>query len=136
MPRNQDGWLVPDGLDLGNLCFGSRRRRTSDAYAQPTDDDEAAPSGRAVGAEIVGRRLRVWWPDDDAWYAGRAREPRGVLLFREAGAAATTVGKSERADGGVPASASAMTVRICFEWRMMTWAVPKRHGAFEIARAA
>jgi DNA mismatch repair protein MSH6 len=31
--------------------------------------DAAAPV--AVAAEVVGRRLRVYWPLDDAWYEGR-----------------------------------------------------------------
>ena len=25
---------------------------------------------KGPGAEVVGRRLKVWWPKDSAWYAG------------------------------------------------------------------
>ena len=30
-------------------------------------DEAPAPLGSARGAEIVGRRVRVWWKGDDAW---------------------------------------------------------------------
>ncbi|KAG2634955.1 hypothetical protein PVAP13_2NG321800 [Panicum virgatum] len=35
------------------------------------DRDAAAPVAAAAAAEVVGRRLRVYWPLDDAWYEGR-----------------------------------------------------------------
>ncbi|CAN6210658.1 unnamed protein product [Urochloa humidicola] len=33
--------------------------------------DAAAPAAAAPAAEVVGRRLRVYWPLDDAWYEGK-----------------------------------------------------------------
>ncbi|CAN6166912.1 unnamed protein product [Urochloa humidicola] len=33
--------------------------------------DAAAPAAAAPAEEVVGRRLRVFWPLDDAWYEGR-----------------------------------------------------------------
>jgi hypothetical protein len=49
--------------------------------AEPEEEDDgdaemadAAAADLPVGEDLVGRRIRVYWPDDDAWYFARVRK--------------------------------------------------------------
>ena len=35
-----------------------------------TKAPEEPAKQKGPGAEVVGRRLKVWWPADEAWYSG------------------------------------------------------------------
>lgn len=43
--------------------------------AKSPANSPAAPSG--CGAELLGQRIRVFWPMDNAWYAGSIKEYDG-----------------------------------------------------------
>ena len=40
---------------------------------------ESAVKLKRHGRELVGRRVRIWWEDDEAWYAGHVRSFNEVL---------------------------------------------------------
>lgn len=95
---------------------GSQGKRLSSSQPKAVPTPSPAGSGGAAvdhgggtGAEIVGRRIKVWWPKDAAWYEGTVAEfqdgkHKGESLGQHAGpltavwtatAAAATYGLSQ-----------------------------------------
>ena len=46
-------------------------RRAAKREAEAMEGTSQAPNGRKEGKAAVGRRIEVFWPEDDTWYGGR-----------------------------------------------------------------
>ena len=52
------------------------------ADADESDDEEYAwPAGAPRGAALIGRRIRIWWPHDRAWFSGSVNAFDGTKLY-------------------------------------------------------
>lgn len=65
-------------LDQNNrdVAGGDKDEVSTDLYDY---DGEDADVGPAAGEEIVERRIQVWWPSEETWYAGVVASYDGTL---------------------------------------------------------
>ena len=58
----------------------ARARAAAAGQAYVDEDDTAGVAGVALdalelqGEQLVGAKIRVWWPDDEAWYGAKIRK--------------------------------------------------------------
>ena len=58
------------GAAMKQTTLASFFKKPSKHAAPAADAPMEDATTKGPGAEVVGRRLKVWWPADEAWYAG------------------------------------------------------------------
>ncbi len=85
----------PDGSHLLPSRVTPAKRSAPDADEDcvaapaPADEDESDaddeeyhwPAGAPRGAALVGRKIRIWWPHDRAWFSGSVNAFDGTKLY-------------------------------------------------------